>query len=229
MKLLNVRNKDASPEWYTPPEIVHALGEFDLDPCFPLEPIYQTAKKTFNKIDDGLAQSWAGRIWLNPPFGNVAIKWVERMSEHNDGVALLFARTETEMFQRFVFPIASSILFLNKRIHFLRPDGTRAKQNCGAPPVLIAYNGYNSDRLADSGLPGFHFPTRERLVVVGFTKSWRLVILSIGGVHTVEDIYKRVEDLAPAKVRANKNYKAKIRQVLQLYFYRVKPATYEIK
>ena len=29
------RSANASDEWYTPREIIEALGEFDLDPCAP--------------------------------------------------------------------------------------------------------------------------------------------------------------------------------------------------
>ena len=30
------RSANASDEWYTPREIIEALGEFDLDPCAPM-------------------------------------------------------------------------------------------------------------------------------------------------------------------------------------------------
>lgn len=37
------RSANASDEWYTPREIIEALGEFDLDPCAPMHPLWPTA------------------------------------------------------------------------------------------------------------------------------------------------------------------------------------------
>lgn len=33
------RVKNSSDEWYTPKYIIDSLGDFDLDPCAPIEPI----------------------------------------------------------------------------------------------------------------------------------------------------------------------------------------------
>lgn len=32
------KSKNSTDEWYTPKEIIDALGEFDLDPCAPMRP-----------------------------------------------------------------------------------------------------------------------------------------------------------------------------------------------
>jgi hypothetical protein len=77
-------------------------------------------------------------VWLNPPYSKNAL-FMERMAKHKNGMALVFARTETKWFQQWVFPYADSILFFNKRLRFCYPDGTEAKGNAGAPSVLIAY------------------------------------------------------------------------------------------
>jgi hypothetical protein len=79
---------------------------------------------------------------------------MEKMAQHNHGVALLAARTETDMFFRCVWGRAEAVLFLRGRPHFHYPDGRRAKANSGAPIVLIAYGEHASDRLQLSGLPG---------------------------------------------------------------------------
>lgn len=50
----------ASDEWYTPKEIIDCLGEFDIDPCAPMNPLWPTAKAMFNKVDNGLAREWGG-------------------------------------------------------------------------------------------------------------------------------------------------------------------------
>lgn len=50
----------ASDEWYTPLELVEALGEFDLDPCAPVRPLWKTAARMVNKEQDGLSIEWGG-------------------------------------------------------------------------------------------------------------------------------------------------------------------------
>ena len=54
--------------WNTPIEIVNSLGQFDLDPCSSEKRKWDTAKKHFTILDDGLKQEWIGRVWLNPPY-----------------------------------------------------------------------------------------------------------------------------------------------------------------
>lgn len=45
-------------------EIIEALGEFDLDPCAPMHPLWPTAKIMYNKQDNGLIQNWGGEFGL---------------------------------------------------------------------------------------------------------------------------------------------------------------------
>ena len=54
------RSSNSTDEWYTPREIIEALGEFDLDPCAPMHPLWPTAKIMYNKQDNGLIQNWGG-------------------------------------------------------------------------------------------------------------------------------------------------------------------------
>lgn len=76
------------------------------------------------------------------------------MALHGNGIALAFARTDTAMFHAFVFNRADAVLFLQRRPHFYRPDGSRAKGNSGGPVCLIAYGEANAQTLADSGIEG---------------------------------------------------------------------------
>lgn len=139
-------------EWLTPPEIVRACGEFDLDPCAPIVRPWDTARQHFTIEDDGLAQRWHGRVWCNPPFGREAIKWLRRMAEHGNGIALIPARTETVMFYETVWGAADAVLFIQGRPHFHYVDGRRAAVNSGAPICLVAYGSDNVDALRASGL-----------------------------------------------------------------------------
>ena len=91
------RRKDRTDEWYTPKWIIDALGSFDLDPCAPSEQFY-TADKCYTKEMDGLYQEWEGRVWLNPPYKNPLIgKFMKRLAEHGNGIALVFNRMDTAL------------------------------------------------------------------------------------------------------------------------------------
>ena len=141
--------------WITPKHIIDALGLFDLDPCTPETGMpWDTARKYYTKADDGLKQKWEGRVWLNPPYSREVDQWMRKIRDHNNGIALVFARTETACFFSTVWNHATSILFLDGRLYFHRADGTRAKANSGAPSVLIAYGEECSDILEKSGIKG---------------------------------------------------------------------------
>jgi len=105
-------------EWLTPPEIVKALGVFDLDPCAPVARPWDTALNHFTIEDDGLAQPWFGRVWLNPPYGDAAPDWLKKMTGHNVGTALTFARTETAMFFDSIWDKAHAVKFIKRRLTF---------------------------------------------------------------------------------------------------------------
>lgn len=139
-------------EWLTPPEIVKAFGEFDLDPCSPIVRPWDTAANHFSVNDDGLSQEWKGRVWLNPPFGREAVKWLRKLAAHGDGVALIPARTETAMFYECVWNVAQAVCFMKGRPHFHYVDGRRAAANSGAPICFVAYGWKNAHALIDSRL-----------------------------------------------------------------------------
>lgn len=139
-------------EWLTPPQILRALGEFDLDPCAPVHRPWSTAAKHYTVEDNGLSRPWHGRVWCNPPFGREAVKWLRRCASHANAIALVPARTETKMFYETVWTAADAVLFIQGRPHFHHVDGRRAPFNSGAPIALIAYGQSNVRALLDSGL-----------------------------------------------------------------------------
>jgi hypothetical protein len=164
-----------SVDWLTPPRIIGALGKFDLDPACPPNMPWRTATVMLTPEDDGLAHDWSvfPRVWLNPPYGQAEVQgpWLRKLVEHGRGTALIFARTETELFFECVWSKATAILFLEGRLffHYGWPHhdtksgrtyavGDRAAHNSGAPSVLVAYGGADAAALHRSGLPGRYVP-----------------------------------------------------------------------
>ena len=142
------RQKD---EWLTPPQLIRALGRFDLDPCAPVKRPWATAKHHYTIRDDGLEKPWFGRVWLNPPYGRQTPLWLARLREHGDGIALVFARTETRMFFDSIWPNADGIAFIRGRLAFYHADGT-GSGHAGAPSCLVAYGQSNVTAIRRSGI-----------------------------------------------------------------------------
>src|SRR4051794_35071925 len=145
-------------DWLTPPEILDALGLFDVDPCAADVMPWRTAATMLTRREDGLATPWraGARGWLNPPFSQVK-RWMPRMARHGRGTAIILARTETVLFFATVWDAATAtaVLFLKGRPHFHVPlDGVRAKGNCGAPACLVAYSERDAAALRACGLAG---------------------------------------------------------------------------
>ncbi|OZE95184.1 adenine methyltransferase [Rhodococcus sp. 15-2388-1-1a] len=141
--------------WLTPRHILDALGPFDLDPCSAPDPtIWPTARDHITLPADGLATDWTGRVWLNPPYGQQTWRWLDRLATHGNGIALIFARTETAGFFNQVWYRSNAVLFLTGRLTFHNPDGTPGAGNAGAPSCLVAYGSDNAEVLQRCGLDG---------------------------------------------------------------------------
>lgn len=134
--------------WLTPKELTDQLGPFDLDPCAADPRPYDIAKKNYCEADDGLSQPWKGFVWCNPPYSTETGKWLDRMAEHNNGIGLVFARTDTQAMQR-ALRSADAVFFIAKRISFLEgtPPHKVGTKNSGAPSVLLAWGDKAVDRL----------------------------------------------------------------------------------
>jgi hypothetical protein len=151
-----------SIEWYTPPGIFEALGlEFDLDPCAPKGGLpWIPAKQSFSIEDEGLAQAWEGRVWLNPPYGPHTVHWMRRLAAHGDGVALVFARTETAWWHETV-GAAHAVCFIAGRLTFVNRHRVASAYNAGAPSALVAYGDECAEAIANANL-GMTFAVRAR-------------------------------------------------------------------
>ena len=119
-------------EWYTPAEYIEAartvMGGIDLDPA-SCEMAQSTVKATrfFTKEQDGLAQPWQGRVWMNPPFESELIRpfVTKLLSEFHAGtveqaIVLTDNATDTSWFHDLA-DTALAFCFTRGRIKFQSP------------------------------------------------------------------------------------------------------------
>lgn len=225
------RPTNSKDEWITPPELIEALGPFDLDPCSPIVRPWPTAAQHFTINDDGLLLPWPedARIWMNPPYTNIT-PWLHKLQAHGNGIALTFARTDRNDIHDYVFARAESIFFFRQRIRFYHNTGIQEPSGI-APSCLIAYGEQNSQAIDQAGFNGSHIPlNRATIILIGMDRSWRMVIktvfIRLNRPASLEELYRQIELLAPEKVQRNTHYKEKIRQIVQKHFKRTGKAVY---
>ena len=133
--------------WFTPKDIITILGPFDLDPCTQSYRPFDTAKRHVceDKGECGLTAKWEGRVWLNPPYGRMIARWLSKLADHGDGIALVFSRTETSWAQS-LLARANAVNFLKGRIAFLRADG-KPVTNAGTGSMLLAFGAANVEAI----------------------------------------------------------------------------------
>ena len=97
---MGVHYSSATPEWSTPQDLFDQLNNefgFELDVCATAE--NAKCARYFTEADDGLAQSWEGVCWMNPPYGQVIGDWVRKAWEAGQAgatvVCLVPARVDT--------------------------------------------------------------------------------------------------------------------------------------
>ena len=144
----------SSDEWYTPKEVLKALGRFDHDPSAPLSPLWPPAAVMYDRPIVRMSLKREGRVWLKTPCSHPHIEqFVRKLAEHGNGIALLFNRCDSKMFQDVIFEKATGMKFLRHRIRFYRPDGTRGDSpGCGS--ILIAFGVENAEVLKNCSIEG---------------------------------------------------------------------------
>lgn len=227
----------------TPRRILDPLGTFDLDPCGNDPRPWDCARVTYTEKDDGLVLPWFGRVYLNSPFHRYQIAfWLRRMAEHDRGIMLVHARTETEWFQ-IIRQRAAALFWIAGRVIFCRPDGSPQiitkptskhfgkKANSGAPVVLAAFGYDDCDVLSElpppseaddvtAGLFGDFDPLQfQRFILIGGFKdaTWRELVVEILRASdepiAVADLYRAFRD--HPKTKSNPHWREKLRQTLQ--------------
>jgi len=134
-----VHTSSQSDEWETPADVfmeLHKEFNFTLDPCCTLE--NAKTPRCFTLQEDGLAQPWPGRVFMNPPYGRAIGAWVEkarREAETNAEVVvcLLPARTDTRWWHDHCAS-AADIRFIKGRLKF-----GRSKHNAPFPSVVVIF------------------------------------------------------------------------------------------
>lgn len=160
----HVNQSSYGVEFYTPPEILHAaravLGAIDLDPASSTKAnATVNAARFYTVDDDGLQQPWAGRVWMNHPWGakeNACAKRCSKKRCHTRGYHLTRdfpgnAAWVNKLHQSYIEGRVTSALcityastsedwfkplkryypgcYLDGRTSFYHPDGTRMEQN----------------------------------------------------------------------------------------------------
>jgi len=109
-------------EWSTPPEVFRPLDQefaFTLDPCATAE--NATCPDYFTGVDNGLAQEWTGRVYMNPPYGRTIGAWMRKAWESSQTTAelvvcLVPARTDTRWWHDYA--TRGEIRFIRGRLKF---------------------------------------------------------------------------------------------------------------
>jgi site-specific DNA-methyltransferase (adenine-specific) len=126
----NVHFLSINEKWKTPEKFYENLNNefnFDFDPC-PSNPEF-----------DGLEVEWGSCNFVNPPYGNVIAKWLEKaVIEQGKGktsVFLIPSRTDTKWWHTYVMK-ADEIRFIKGRLRF-----QGAIYNAPFPSVVVVFKG----------------------------------------------------------------------------------------
>jgi ParB family transcriptional regulator, chromosome partitioning protein len=132
----HVTHNSENNEWYTPPEYLAAarevLGTIDLDPasCAFANQIVQ-ATTYFDVTQNGLHQTWQGKVWMNPPYATPLIrqfcqKFVAAVESGSvsEAIVLVNNATETGWFA-LLASVSQAFICPSKRIQFLSITGKR--------------------------------------------------------------------------------------------------------
>ena len=118
---MSVHFSSATDVWATPQDFFDKYNEiyrFTVDVCANSE--NAKCDRFFTVDDDGLAQKWEGRAWMNPPYGRTIKYWMRKAYESSlNGatvVCLVPARTDTAWWHDYA--AKGDIEFIRGRLKF---------------------------------------------------------------------------------------------------------------
>jgi phage N-6-adenine-methyltransferase len=111
-----------SDDWPTPQafydELAREFGGFDLDPCASAD--NAKCPRFFTPANDGLTQEWAGRVFMNPPYGRSIGDWMRKAYESAQAGALVVclvpSRTDTRWWHDYA--AKGEVRFIKGRLKF---------------------------------------------------------------------------------------------------------------
>lgn len=140
-------------DWYTPPEVFEKIGlNYDLDVAYPQdkELSWIPAENRLTVAQDGLQSVWTGRVWMNPPYDRKIHLWLDKLANHGNGIALLWARTDVAWFHSYASR-ADLVMFSKNRISFINQNMQRMERPA-IGSVFLAYGQENAQALLRSGM-----------------------------------------------------------------------------
>ena len=144
-------------EWFTPEIYIEAarkvMGAIDVDPAS-----HEVAQRTvqaarfYMREDDGLAQPWLGRVWLNPPYTQPWIaQFIDKLlaechaGRATEAIMLTHAYADTRWFHA-AAAAADLMCFTRGRVKFIDIDGQDCTPTQGQ---AFFYFGSKLDRFAE--------------------------------------------------------------------------------
>jgi phage N-6-adenine-methyltransferase len=137
---MNVHYSSKTDQWATPLSFFNNVeklyGPFDVDVCAD----WSNAKcaKYFDEQADGLSQEWAGKCWMNPPYGRGIGKWMKKAYESSlkgaTVVCLVPARTDTNWWHDYA--MNGEVTFIKGRLKF-----GDSKNSAPFPSALVVFKG----------------------------------------------------------------------------------------
>ena len=138
----SVHFSSQSSAWSTPQNFYDRLDDefyFTLDPCATVE--NAKCERYFTIDDDGLSKPWAGRVFMNPPYGRAIGSWVRHAFEESlcrycyVVVGLVPSRTDTAWWHDWVMQ-ADEIRLVKGRLKF-----GEHKNSAPFPSAVVVWTG----------------------------------------------------------------------------------------
>lgn len=134
---MNVHFSSKTDLWETPQALFNTLNaefNFDVDVCATAD--NAKCAKYFTAEQNGLAQSWSGTCWMNPPYMRQIGLWMRKAYESAQGgatvVCLVPARTDTAWWHDFA--AKGEVRFLRGRLKF-----GASKNSAPFPSAIVVF------------------------------------------------------------------------------------------